>query len=237
MALPTTDPSALANAATCFSCAIPPGDQLAVQTYLLALIGGMDTSAAGAQALVNLATCFDCVIPPGMQLAVQNYLLVQLTANAPIVAITVFDEDVEWTFSTSAPTHIIGNSASNPHTGLLNMQGTLVSNGDTFTLTAPALVTLSNYTQLSLWLNPVDVGFGATSDLTFRWQDSGGTPTGNELSVESYGFDTTNKSYQNVVIPIADFGLASGVQVGSLLGKCLPKISYKFYLDTVLLQP
>lgn len=78
MALSTTDPSALANLANCFSCVIPPGDQLAVQTYLLAVIAGVDTSSAGVQALVNAATCFSCTIPPGEQLAVQNYLLVQL---------------------------------------------------------------------------------------------------------------------------------------------------------------
>jgi len=78
MALPSTDPSVLANTANCFACTIPPGDQLAVQTYLLAVIAGVDTSAAGVQALVNSANCFACTIPPGMQLAVQNYLLTQL---------------------------------------------------------------------------------------------------------------------------------------------------------------
>jgi hypothetical protein len=78
MALPTTDPSALANAANCFSCVVPPGDQQAVQTYLLAVIAGVDTSQAGVQALVNNARCFSCTIPPGDMLAVQNFLLVQL---------------------------------------------------------------------------------------------------------------------------------------------------------------
>jgi hypothetical protein len=74
----SSDPSTLANAATCFLCTIPPGDQLAVQTYLLAVLSGVDTSSAGVQTLVNNARCFACTIPAGDQLAVQNYLLAQL---------------------------------------------------------------------------------------------------------------------------------------------------------------
>jgi len=74
----STDPSDLANAARCISCVIPPGDQLAVQTYLLALIAGVDTSSSGIQTLVNAARCFSSCIPPGDQLAVQNYLLTQI---------------------------------------------------------------------------------------------------------------------------------------------------------------
>ncbi len=69
------DPSSLANAATCFDSCIPAGAQLAVQTYLLALIAGgsMDPST-----LANNARCFLDCIPQGEQLAVQNYLLCQI---------------------------------------------------------------------------------------------------------------------------------------------------------------
>lgn len=74
------DPSTLANFATCFSSCVPPGEQLAVQTYLLAQIayaaGATTTTDPGT--LANLARSFESQIPPGMQLAVQNYLLCQL---------------------------------------------------------------------------------------------------------------------------------------------------------------
>ena len=82
MSLQSTDPSVLANAARCFTSCIPPGDQLAVQTYLLAVTAGLDTSAAGVATLVNAARCFSSCIPPGDQLAVQNYILAQLAAAA-----------------------------------------------------------------------------------------------------------------------------------------------------------
>ena len=78
MALSTTDPSGLANLSTCFLCTIPSGMQLAVQTYLLATIAGVDTSSAGIQTLLQNAAPFESTVPMGMQLAVQNYLLVQL---------------------------------------------------------------------------------------------------------------------------------------------------------------
>lgn len=80
MALSSTDPSTLANAARCFSSCIPIGDQLAVQTYLLALTAGIDTSSAGIQTLVNNARCFSSCIPPGELLAVQNYILAQMAS-------------------------------------------------------------------------------------------------------------------------------------------------------------
>jgi hypothetical protein len=74
------DPSALANAASCFSCNIPPGDHLAVETYLLAQIAlnlGAISNADPAT-LANDARCFESCIPPGLQLAVQNFLLCTL---------------------------------------------------------------------------------------------------------------------------------------------------------------
>lgn len=66
------DPSALANAATCFDKCISPGDQPAVETYLLSLIAGGSTDPA---TLFNNARCFHSCIPKGEQLGVQTYLL------------------------------------------------------------------------------------------------------------------------------------------------------------------
>jgi len=76
----STDPQVLAAAANCILQCIPPGYQLAVQTYLLATIAGLPTDAAGAQTLVNNARCFMQCVPPGDQLAVQNYILAQINS-------------------------------------------------------------------------------------------------------------------------------------------------------------
>jgi len=80
MAISSTDPNVLVSQAVCFLQCIPIGEQLAVQTYLLAVIAGLDTSQAGVQTLVNNARCFMQCIPPGDQLAVQNYILAQLAS-------------------------------------------------------------------------------------------------------------------------------------------------------------
>ncbi len=80
MAQTSTDPLVLAAAANCILCIIPIGQQLAVQTYLLATIAGLPTDAAGAQALVTAASCFMQCIPPSDQIAVQNWILAQLAS-------------------------------------------------------------------------------------------------------------------------------------------------------------
>jgi hypothetical protein len=80
MAQTSTDPLVLAAAANCIMQCIPVGQQLAVQTYLLAVIAGLPTDAAGAAKLANDARCFTQCISPGDQLAVQNYILAQLAS-------------------------------------------------------------------------------------------------------------------------------------------------------------
>ncbi len=80
MAQASSDPLVLAAAANCFLQCIPIGEQLAVQTYLLAVIAGLPTDSAGVANLVNSARCFMQCIPSGDQLAVQNYILAQINS-------------------------------------------------------------------------------------------------------------------------------------------------------------
>ena len=79
MAIASTDPKVLVTNAKCFLSCLTPKEQLAVQTYLLAVIAGVDTSATGVKALVKQANCFFC-IQPNEQLQIQNYLLAQLAS-------------------------------------------------------------------------------------------------------------------------------------------------------------
>ena len=74
------DPSTLANLASCFSCTVPVGEQMAVQTYLLAqlALSAGAISSADPSTLANAAVGFLQTIPIGEQMAVQNYLLCQL---------------------------------------------------------------------------------------------------------------------------------------------------------------
>jgi hypothetical protein len=74
----STDPSVLANQARCFVSCLTPGSELAVQTYALAVLAGLDVT--NPSDIANQARCFMQCIPPGSQLAVQNYLLSLLLA-------------------------------------------------------------------------------------------------------------------------------------------------------------
>jgi len=67
----TTD--SLNTAASCFSCLTPP-QQLAIQTYLLAVKAGGSTDPA---TLLNSAKCFTCLTEQQL-LAIQAYLLCQI---------------------------------------------------------------------------------------------------------------------------------------------------------------
>lgn len=68
------EPQDLINSATCIDHCIPPGMQTSIQTYLLAVIAGVDPDPT---ALIAAAKCFRC-IPPGTQIEIQNYLLCQI---------------------------------------------------------------------------------------------------------------------------------------------------------------
>jgi len=74
----STDPAVLAAASRCFDDCIPPGDQRAVKTYLLAQIAGVTDPSV----LVNAARCFSSCIPPGAQADVQAYLLAVLAGGS-----------------------------------------------------------------------------------------------------------------------------------------------------------
>lgn len=66
----SSDPSVLAAASRCFDTCIPPGDQPAVKTYLLAQIAGVTDPSVVA----NNARCFSSCISQGAQADVQAYL-------------------------------------------------------------------------------------------------------------------------------------------------------------------
>ncbi len=80
MAIASSDPKVLAQAAKCFAC-YTPAQQLAIQSYLLAVIAGLPTNAAGVDAIALAAKCFmPSCIPSGYELSIQNYLLSQIAS-------------------------------------------------------------------------------------------------------------------------------------------------------------
>ena len=74
------DPSSLANAARCFEQCIPPGGQLAVQTYLLAQIANSLNSAISTDPSALATAASSYMRLTGFQLEVQAYLLCQIAS-------------------------------------------------------------------------------------------------------------------------------------------------------------
>jgi hypothetical protein len=78
----TCDPSQLANASVCFANCIPPGQQAAVQTYLLAYLLNQLTGTTSMDPKVLLAAATaqgsSFLVCEGVQQEVQAYLLCQL---------------------------------------------------------------------------------------------------------------------------------------------------------------
>lgn len=234
-------PAILSVRSECFRCAFTERQLWAAALYLLC---GNQSAASGAGQILQyslLRPTAAGLVPPNPNapaVAYQSsgtgptYVWNPTTHTwddpAPLTAITLYDEDVEWAFAASAGT-IVGNSAVNPHTGLLSVLAVNSVPGDQFTLTSPSLVAVNSYTSLSLWIQPNVWAVAAV--LSIFWDK------GNVINIQngSYGFDNSIAAYQNVVIPISDFGVAGSVV--SLTVYSNPKTVMGFYLDTVILQP
>lgn len=79
MAIDCSDPGAVANAARCFECYIPPGMQVGVETYLLAVIANAITgSSMDPQALLTASSAWSVAF--GLEERLKAYLLCQIAA-------------------------------------------------------------------------------------------------------------------------------------------------------------
>lgn len=234
-------PAILSSRSECFRCALTERQLWASVVYLLC--SGQSASSGSSQILQygSSTPSVSRLVPPNPNAPAIAY---QSGGTGPTYvwnpvthtwddggippAITLYDEDVEWTFAASAGT-IVGNSAANPHTGLLSVLAINALPGDQFTLTSPSAVAVNSYTSLSLWIQPNVWAVAAA--ISIFWD------TGNVINIQNgkYGFDNSIAAYQNVVIPISDFGVVGSVLVLTIYSN--PKTVMGFYLDTVILQP
>ena len=152
-------------------------------------------------------------------------------------SIIIYDEGVEWVFSTNAPARV-QSGPGGAHTGLNSIGGTNDNAGDTAVLTAPSTISISSFGSLSFWLQPIGANWtNVLADFTVFWLTTGGVQVGNTISVKTakYGFDPSNSVYQNLIVPVADFGVGSAPITG-LQFTAQPKTTFSFLLDTVVLN-
>jgi hypothetical protein len=144
-------------------------------------------------------------------------------------------ENTEWTASVSNAS-INLNSTSNPRTGSKTIEGTNVANSHYFQLTDDA-IDITTKTSLVFYLR--SKGSWGNKSLAIRFANAG-VIKGSTISVanNTYGFNSSlTGAYQQIVIPISHFAIASGTLIdqvrftitggGSAIG---------FYLDDITIQ-
>lgn len=161
----------------------------------------------------------------------------EITINVKSAFVLIFDEGSEWVFSTNAGVRVT-ISPGNPHTGVNAINGTNVVSGDNATLTAPAPLVITTFNNLQFWLEPVGAGLGnALSGMTAAWLDPlGGFLSSINVKSPAYGFNAGSFVYQLLTVPITDFALPAGTQVGALQFNFTPRTTYSLWLDTISIQ-
>lgn len=178
-----------------------------------------------------------------------NLVLVNANATTPsaITATLIYDENTEWTCSSSA--HINCASTNNPYHGTKDIEATTAVSGNNFTLVKPAAgtVDLSTQSTLTFYIRskaqwPAGSGNGANGlrTLSLFWLN-GSTQIGVQVVLKdgAFGFASSlTTGYQQISIPLGLFGTGSNLvttleaQVTGNGGSS----SFGWYIDEVSLQ-
>lgn len=166
------------------------------------------------------------------------FILVTAGSTQPTVSQDyIYLNDAEWT-TLSSTARINAASTTNPFSPTLDVEGTLVQNGDNIRFTAVTPPTISDFNVVNLkifskatWAN--------TSQIQLQFLGGGGSPIGVPvvLANNSYGFSSTQtSSYQNVTIPLSDFGALSSVTAFLMTVSTINGNTIGFYIDNIQLQ-
>jgi hypothetical protein len=155
-------------------------------------------------------------VDPLLYLVLQ-YVRIDAAASAVAVAVTDIyrDSPAAWPATTSGAS-IVSNSTTTPRTGTNDVNGTTVANGDYVRFTAATPVSLAGQRQLVFYLKP-KAALPNNKSFQVQFQLSG-VKVGNIVTVTngSYGFNQTSVTYQQIVIPIASFGVPDNTLVDRL---------------------
>jgi hypothetical protein len=152
-------------------------------------------------------------IDPATQLQIAFATVDAGSSQPTITQLWIYREDVgpsaEWTMTTNSPSTIDLASTNNPYAGTKDIEGTNVVTGNYFLATSGTSPTMSLYDALVFKIRSKGAWGGRT--MVLRWFN-GVTAIGNNVTFGNglYGFVSSNTtSYQNITIPLADFGTIS----------------------------
>lgn len=161
-------------------------------------------------------------------------VLASVLCGSATTTVTVFDENVEWSFISSS-LNLNPADTSTPFTGVIDLAGSFVPTGDSWQWSSPINEDLSTFTNLILHLNPGN--WGASGTLTLQWQNASGTSIGTSVTISNgaFGFDRTVHSYQTLTIPLANFAVPQGSLAKFLKVTVTVTGTLGFFMDTVSL--
>lgn len=139
-----------------------------------------------------------------------SFALVQASTTQPSIANEwIYQENIEWVYSDNTA-NLNPASINNPYDGTLDIEGTTVANTNRFIMTPATFPSLVNYNAVVFKIRS-KAAWG-TRRVLIQFMN-GATPIGSAASFgnNAYGFNSlVTGSYQNIAIPLIDFGNVSG---------------------------
>jgi hypothetical protein len=180
------------------------------------------------------------VADPSTQLQITT-LRVDANTTQPgtIVQTDIYHENVEWTMTrTGTPINLA--STNNPHSGTVDIEGTNAVTGNFFTATDPlaGTVDLASRNNLVFYIRPKAAWPTGTRSITIQWYN-GTTPKGTPvvLANSNFAFNSTNLTYQQIVIPTSLFA-ANGIPMTAVRFTMTgtSTVAFGWYIDDIILQ-
>lgn len=224
------------SAKTTITLAAPDGSFNRIDTFILDINGVASVlqgtpSSNPAQAPIDVETQLELTIA-----------LVETGTTQPTIATEcIYRENTEWTVTTVSPS-FNPNSGALPYEGLKSIEvtGALPTNKIVLTRPLGAFQPVQSYTILSFQLRPKsDWQNTSTGPVKMVFRNAG-TAVGKTLTINSgkYGFDSSVLAYQNLSIPLKDFGLNNNSQVDSFEISTFTQFfaTVGFYVDNICFQ-
>ena len=125
-------------------------------------------------------------------------------------------------------------TAGSAHSGTNGLDTGPMSAGDQVRFDNGTMIDVDGtYSELSFWINPQ--AYPSGSEFRVMWLDGTNTRIGNTVLVDNYITDMDTGVWQQVAIPIADFGLTANVR--KLRFRFQTEDGQDFFLDDVELYP
>lgn len=168
-----------------------------------------------------------------------SFALVQASTTQPTIAnLWIYRENAgtptEWAYSDNTA-NLNPASTNNPYAGTIDVEGTTVANGNRFIMTPTTFPSTGLYNALVFKVRS-KAAWG-TRRILISFLNAAGTNIGTTVTFgnSSYGFNSsTTGSYQNIAVPLVDFGNISGA-ASLRFQASMTSGSIGFYIDDIQL--